>query len=86
MESESLRDLLHFQYFKTCTLQSRAESIGTHRNKSVADMNDLHKPALKTVAANEKAPGLQYAKHFREKFVLQFLRRHVMQHGERNHT
>ena len=73
MESKSMRVLLHLQHFEARTLQSRAESIGTHGNKRVADMNDPQKPVLKTVTAHEKTAGPQDAEHFHEDLVFAVL-------------
>jgi hypothetical protein len=53
-------------------------------NQRVADVNDLHPPVLKTVAAQEKTARLENSKYFAQDFVLQFWGRNVVEHGERN--
>lgn len=41
-------------------------------NQRVADVNDLHPPVLKTVAAQKKTARLENSKYFAQDFVLQF--------------
>lgn len=69
-ESEDFGVFLHVQDFKSLILQPLAERIGVYGNQCVADMNDPHEPALKTVTPYKEAARLQNSEYLLQDFVL----------------
>ena len=69
-ESEDFGVLLNFQDVETCILQPLAKRIGVYGHQCVADMNDPHEPALKTVTPYKEAARLQNSEYLLQDFVL----------------